>query len=419
MAQNKKPVSRAAKSTSQTIRIRLAQIKTDKEHDYCHRGADALKPDNLAGLADSLVAEGQQTPFTVYHAGRKDEGGAPVYVLIGGFRRYHALKKAIKQNLDSERIHDNMEVEAVEVVQGEEQEPGEFRKDILIRSVAENEQRKNFTTPEKLEIVKELKAAKVPDPRAASALAISETQYRRFVSVTDEPWLHTHVTDNCIGMSDSAELVQAAKKKNRVKEFEEDLDQWVKDHRVLIEQEREELAKVGKKLTGSAAHVKKYATTQLVKHWLTCIENGRRFDDNVGFKFGILVDTVKGSITIPSTQLKVTELSAEDFETMICELEDTVDRFLPLMRERKLVEEVTDMSDEDREKERERIRAIRRQRQQKAAKANAGRPADDFGQTDPPDPEPLDLNDEENESEATPADNDGIGSDATAVGEKE
>lgn len=419
MAKNKKPVSRAAKSTSQTIRVRLAQIRTDKEHDYCHRDPDSLEDDKLAGLADNLVAEGQQTPFTVCASGQKDEGGAPVYILIGGFRRYHALKKAIKQDLDSERIHDDMEVEAVEVVQGEEQNQEEFSKDILIRSVAENEQRKNFTTPEKLEIVKELKAAKVPDPRAASALAISETQYRRFVSVTDEPWLHSHVADNSIGMTDAAELVQLAKKENRIAEFKEDLDQWVKDHRVLIEQEREELAKVGRTLKGSAAHVKKYATTKLVKHWLTCLENKKRFDDAVGFKFGILVDPVKGSITIPSTQLKVTELSAADFETMIGELEDTVDRFLPLMRERKLVEESTQMSDEDKERERERIRAIRRKRQEDTAKANAGRPTDEFGQTDEPAPNPIDTDDEGDvESDVTPV-ADGVETDVPAVEEKE
>jgi len=404
MTTSKKAVSRSAKSTSRTIRIRLSQVRLNKDEDYCHRLGEALNADNLASLADNLVAEGQQTPMTVHDSGQKDGTESPVYILIGGFRRYHALQKAIKQNLDTARIHQHMEIDAVEVVRGEDQSEDEYRKDLLIRSVAENEQRRSFTMAEKLEIVKGFKTAKVPDPRAASALAISDTQYRRFVSVTEQEWLHKYVVQNCIGMSDAAELIQAAVKKGRVKEFEEDLDKWVAKHRALIEQEREELAKVGKKLSGSAEHVKKYAITKLVKHWMKCIEAGRRFDDNVGFRFGIRVDSGKGTILIPSAQLKITELSAADFETMIGELEYTVEQFVPLMRQRRLVEQSTEVSPEEMEMERGRIRSLRREREEQKAAAEAGRPAADFAQVKAPELQVIDADDEaDEESESPPA----------------
>jgi ParB-like chromosome segregation protein Spo0J len=394
MAKSKKAVSRSAKSSSTTKRVRLSQIKTDKGNDYSHRESDALKEESLAGLADSLVAEGQQTPLTVYDSGTRD-GDDVVYTLIGGFRRYNALLQAINKNLDAARIHDDMEVDVVEVVQGETQTNGEFQRDLLIRSVAENEQRRNFSTAEKLEIVKDFKSAKVSDPRAASALAMSETQYRRFASVSAKDWLHAHVVNNCIGMSDAAELIQAAMKKDRVDELKEDLDAWVAEQGELIEQERQRLAKVGKKLSGSAAHVKSRLSRKLAQHWLQCVENGRRFDDQVGLRFGIHVDQSKGTILIPATQLKVNDLSSADFETMIGELEETVRQFVPLMRKCRMVEQVTDVSEEDIEEERQRIRERQLRRQEQEAAQKGGRPAAKFHDTEQPTMDPVNTDDEE------------------------
>ena len=253
MATSKKVVARSAKSSTRAIRISLLQITCDKKHDFCHRQGDALKEDHLAPLADNLVSEGQNTPFTVYDSGMRDAIGLIIYILIGGFRRFFALLSAIKKNLDHDLICPDMQVDAVEVVQGPDQTDEEFQRDLLVRSVAENEQRLNFTTNEKLEIVKRFKATKTPDPRAASALGVSESQHRRFAVVVEHPWLCDYVTNDCFGMTDAAELIQLAKKKNRVEEFKKVLDAWVAKHRALIEAEKAELAKIKKKLSGSAA----------------------------------------------------------------------------------------------------------------------------------------------------------------------
>ena len=120
-----------------------------------------------------------------------------IYILIGGFRRFFALLSAIKKNLDHELICPDMEVDVVEIVQGPDQTDEEFQRDLLVRSVAENEQRLNFTTNEKLEIVKRFKATKTPDPRAASALGDVGITASTFCPIVEHPWLCDYVANNC------------------------------------------------------------------------------------------------------------------------------------------------------------------------------------------------------------------------------
>jgi hypothetical protein len=384
MSTSKKAAVRSAKSTTRYTRVRLSQIRRDAEHDYCHRSPDAFKATSLAPMADSVVQEGLGTPVTVYNTGKKDKNGEAIMGLVGGHIRIGSIEQAIRQNLDPSRINPNMELDAIEIVRGEEQTEEEFRRDLLMRSIVENEQRNNYTTVEKLGIAKQCRDDKVPDVRAASALAVSETQYRRFVSIVEHPWLHQYVVNNCIGATDAAELIGLAVKNNRVAEFQEDLTAWVESHRRMIEAERQELAQVKKKLSGAAAQVKKYASPKLVKHWQDCLEHSRRFDENINFLFGIHVDYKKGTVTIPAAEWKLAELTSTNIATVIGELQEKVDEFIPLLRQRRMLEESTEMSAEEVERERARIREQRRQEKERKAKAEAGQPAPDFDNVDEP-----------------------------------
>ncbi|MDY3555981.1 hypothetical protein R5W24_005128 [Gemmata sp. JC717] len=386
-------LKRAAKATTRTARVRLSQIVADHEQEFCHRLGDALAPESLTPLAENLVSEGQQVPLTVYDSGRTDRG-QKVYVLIGGFRRFHAIRKAIHEHLDAANIRDEMEVDVTEVVRGPSQSEEDFHRDLLVRSVGENEQRKNFTTEEKLAIVKQFEDGKVPAPRAASALAISQTQYDRFRAVVSVPWLHAYVAGNCLGMTDAAELIAAAKKHNWVEEFREDFDQWVAEKREFVEQERQELAKVGKKLSGPAEHVKKFADRKLVQHWAKLIEQRQRFGGRPQFQFGIAIDKEKKTIIVPGRTFRSGELSAADMETMIAELQDAVTELIPLYRERQVIEEARNLSDEDRQRELTRILENRRRQKEAEARANAGRPAGNFGKPAAPNVKSVETDDE-------------------------
>lgn len=378
MSSPKTDLKRAAKSSSRPIRIRLSQVTADAEQEFCHRDPRALEAASLAPLVENLVSEGQQTPLTVHDSGRTDAAGRKVYILVGGFRRYHSLRKAAADNLDAAHIHDEMEVDAVEVVKGAGQDAAEFRKDLLVRSVAENEVRKQFTNDEKLAIVKQFHSARVPAPRAASALGVSETQYQRFLSIVSHPWLHDLVTGQCVGSTDAAELAQKAEKHDRLEDLRRELTRWVAARRKQLDAERRELAKVGKKLAGAAAAVKKYLDRKLVKHWLDCIEQGRPFEGKPEFNFGILIDPEKKTITVPGRVFRADDLTVADFETMIAELQEATGELVPLLRQRRVAEAARDVSDEERERELARILAERRRRKAEERRAEAGRPAEGF-----------------------------------------
>jgi hypothetical protein len=394
-AKQKSEVRRVAQSASRPIRIHLSQINADFEKKFCHRQPDALKADKLKLLAANLVAEGQQTPLTVYDSGSTDQQGRKVYVLVGGFRRFHALQSANKQHLDEARINDDMEVDAVEVVPGSEQSEADFYKDLLVRSVAENEQRLNFTTAEKLQIVKQFEEAKIPAPRAASSLGISDTQYTRFVAVASHDWLHQYVVQNCIGMTDAAELIMLATKYERVREFKADLDAWVMHHKELIEQEQQDLAKVGKKLSGSGEFIKKFMSRKLVDHWAALLKEKKRFGGKPEFQFGIVFDKGKGTITVPGRIFKANELGVADCETMIGELQEAANELVPLLRERQVIEQARQLSEEEKRKELARILDARRQRKAQQTKDNAGRPAPGFGEAATPQPAEVEVEDED------------------------
>jgi len=394
-------LKRAARSTPRTIRVRLAQIVADHDKEFCHRLGDALTPESLTPLAENLISEGQQVPLTVYDSGQADTRGQKVYVLIGGFRRFHALQKAIREHLDTANIHEGMEVDVTEVVQGPSQSEADFHRDLLVRSVGENEQRKNFSQEEKLAIVKQFEDAKVAAPRAASALAMSQTQYDRFRAVVSVPWLQGHVAGNRLGMTDAAELITLAKKHDWVEEFREDFDRWAAGKRELIEQERQELAKVGKKLSGAAEHVKKFIDRKLVGHWAKLIEQKKRFGGRPRFQFGIAIDKEKQTIIVPGRTFRSGELSAADFETMIAELQEAVTELIPLYRERQVVEEARNLSEADKQKELARILEARRRQKEAEARANAGRPAGDFGKPAAPTLEDVETDDEAAADDAT------------------
>ncbi|HEV3237481.1 MAG TPA: hypothetical protein VGZ25_10865, partial [Gemmataceae bacterium] len=355
----------------------------------------ALQPAQLKSLRDNLVSEGQMEPLSAYDSGKTDERGRKIYTLSGGFRRYYSLQDACRQNLDAARIHDDMDLHVLEIVQGAGQTDEEFYADVLVRSVGENEQRKNFTTEEKLRIVKLFQEWRIPDPRAYSALGISDTQYDRFVAVTSHGWLHDYVVQNSIGMSDAAKLIMIAEKSSWVEEFKEDFDHWVGDHRAMIEAERQELAKVGKKLSGSSEHVKKFTDPKLVDHWSNLIKGRQRFGGKPQFQFGIHIDLTRRTITVPGRTFKSDELAADDYETMIAELQDAMDELVPLMQQRRVMEQATGLSDEEKQKELDRITKVRKQKKRQQAKANEGRPAPDFGKSDSPSASEIDVEDEQ------------------------
>jgi hypothetical protein len=98
---------------------------------------------------------------------------------------------------------------------------------------------------------------------------------------------------------------------------------------------------------------------------------------------------------------------------VIAELQEKADACIPLLCQRRILEQTTQLSPEDVEKERERIRQQRRREKEERAKAEAGKPAPDFNTVDDPHLKDIDeaigddnenLDDDVDESEIVDAD---------------
>lgn len=329
MTDSKKQVKRYSQSRNDSKTIKYSQIVTD-ERTYCHRVDEKLTPKQLELLAESLAQEGQQSPMVVIEQGGK-------YLLIAGHRRFHALAKAIEDNLPN--CSSEMDVSVTVMVRGKGQSDDEFATDVLVRSVSDNENRIQFDDFEKLEIAKLLDERKVDANRAMAALGVKDSQYRRYLHIVRTPWLYEAVDSGQIKSTNAARLVEAAKKQddatdrtevknesvNRMDLFQSGFDAWLKiaEHE-LREANKWRAANKKKALEGKQAHLSRYFTNSLLLHWEKCLEEGMAFDSaqQGGFAFLVNVDVKKLSLEIPRVSLKTDDIDEEALEQVIGGLED-------------------------------------------------------------------------------------------------
>ena len=373
MAKSNQQRQRYNNSRNETIEISFKQITVDKSVNLCHRDEEVLKPEKLEDLSTSLIQEGLATPMTVYDSGQtmENEDGMPipVYTLISGHRRFRALQQAITNRLDLNLIHDNMRLSVVVMVPGDAQPQDAFNQDVLVRSVTENEQRTKHTALERLEIVKQLEDTKVPVPRAAAALSISQTQYSRDQLVVQWDWLHQAVKDDKIGASDAATLAETADEFNREKQFHQDFEVWVREKQRRLDDERRDYEKLDKKFAGSVARIKKYMNSKIVKYWQKCMEKKQSFgDDPLAVTFGVVVNDSDRKLTISGLNSSFDKLSSEDVTTLIKEMQMGVRHLVPLKRELEQAERSRNVSQADVDAE---LQQIRQQAEQEAAERAA------------------------------------------------
>jgi hypothetical protein len=378
MSKNAPRPERHNKSRNEIKQVRLAQIVTDDQVDLCHRESSALDEERLEPLTTSLVQEGQATPFTVVETGQFTEiegNQLPLLKLVSGHRRYHSLRAAIESRLDEANINAQMEVAAVVMVRGEGQTQAEFEQDALVRSVTENETHTKHTAIERLDIVRQFEKAGVPIPRAASALGISPTQYRRDRLIVTEAWLYEAVKNGDIGASDAATLAEIAKDKKREKVFKLDFERWREQKRELLEVERAEQKKLNRELKGSAAQLKKYIDSSLIKGWKNCLTESRRFtDDAAEVSFGIVLDAARKTLTISGVNTPVDKLRSSELAAMIAEMQDGARKLVPIMKQRQQIEQAATVSEDEVEAELAKIRVEQLAREQKKISDESGRP---------------------------------------------
>lgn len=386
--------SRLANSKTKLLTVKLSQLNVDREMDFCHREKGYDSDESVSQLADSIVTESLQTPLIVAIIGT-DANGVVQYRIIAGHRRIAAIWLIIKRHLDRINFHPDMEIQVVLVEPEDYQDESEFDRELMIKSIADNAVRRDFTKDEQLDIVRKCRRMEIPDPRAAMALGLSEQQYSRLAAVVETPWLLDLVKQSCIGMSDAASLIKAADNESQKSLLRHGLNTWVKEKEVVLLQERNNASKMGRTLTGSADRIKKYLTPALIKHWITCIRDAKAFNANPVIDFGVLVDSKAGTLEIPKLSIDIRRNSRELFVKVIGELIKGAESSAELLRQKEHLDGTLEMSKEERLRLLEKTRSEYEQKENAKEEARKGRePQDNFADSTPGDLDAFDLEDE-------------------------
>jgi ParB-like chromosome segregation protein Spo0J len=273
---------------------------------YCHRDADALKREAVGGLMDSLALEGLNTALEVV----LDEKKRPV--IIKGHRRLAAMRFLVEDN--HPRFKPETKVRADVVLDATEE-------DLLLRSVLDNETRKNLNPIERCRVVKTLHDAGVPVQRAAAALGISVKTYQRDLLVIEYPWMFDLVVKDRIPPTTAAQLLEAAKREDRVEELHEDLQKWVAHTEEKI-QERQRLQKLkdGKDLPPAKTQVKNYLPRDLLEHWLGQLRRKERLAMSVKWDFVAGLDPDANRLKIEGIELDLAKAPLPHVAKVIAKL---------------------------------------------------------------------------------------------------
>ena len=373
-------VTRKSSSRNSQMGIRLSQIVTEKAGEaeaylYGHRSMQEYDKHSIEELVNSLVQEGVATPLTVYRTGEQieiDGKKLETFSLVSGFRRYNGLLEAVRQNSDPDRIHPQMELQVIVMERGEDQNDKEFEKDILIRSVTENEQRKKLDPKERLKIVAEFDRQKIDDRRGASALGISASQYSRDKLVVELPWLAESVLNDEIGPSDAAKLAEAAIGKDKQGNqrdyrdlFFREWQNWIRQCEVMWDEEKELNEKLGKKVDGSERQLKKFLEPKITSRFAKLLEQGKSFDKEVDVPFAVNFDRNKRTLVVKGVNAALKDLTEQKVEEMMLEMHEGLKKLL-LVKKQVAYDQLAKgmLSDEEFEAEMQKVRDRQTERSQ-------------------------------------------------------
>jgi hypothetical protein len=281
------PPRRRTNAKRRFVLLKLSEIKLDPRR-FSHRSE--LTEETIEDLFRSIVEEGAMVPPTVWQ-----DPASRTWYAVAGTRRLLAHQKAVNDNVDRSIFHEEMELPCLEIYDCDEC-------DLQLTSVADNTIRRDLSVPEKIAIAGEWAKQKMPVARCAQAMRVSESQYRRWVLLAENPWMVQLIGEDCIDPSFAAKIVELAKSKGRLVELQQDIEDWVAETRLAIKRMIQRKADAHKKVPEAEQKVKYYLTKKLQDRWTECTKEGKRLDDEVGIRFGVLLDPEKRTLTIPALE---------------------------------------------------------------------------------------------------------------------
>ena len=322
--------SRQTNATTRRIKVRLDKIKVNLDR-YCHRDRAELSEESLQGMCESLVREnGIQVPIEVYI----DPHGPPdESELIKGHRRVFGSRYNAAKNVPG--FKPDMELDALEVVES-------TPVDRLIRSIADNEVRLNLDKIGRIRVVKKLFDAGVQDERAACAMNISVSTYRRALIIAKHPWMLQHIEDGSIELTHGSDLLALAEEHGCLNEMREDLDAWVADKkRKNRDKEKLQKARGGSDFSAAEKQVKKYMPKHLVEHWKTLLKNHQRFDEAAEWNYAASVEPEKEQLKISAVTLDLGKAPLDQLAKIASKLSLVTKQMVPFIRKAKQKESDT------------------------------------------------------------------------------
>lgn len=310
------PLERATNCAQRRVRVRLNEFKFLPEI-YRHRGDEEFKPETLELFMENLILEGGIKVAVVFFTDA--QGNKTV---LSGHRRVTGCKLLADRH-QAGFTHD-MEVDAIELLDATPQ-------DLLVESVSDNGNRKDMSPTYRLRAIKLFHEAAVEVKRAARALGVSDQTYERDLRIVRHDWMYKYVDAGYIAPTVATAMLKQAEDKGRVKEVEEDLGAWMETK--VKEQEdrkRQHKAATGKELKESDQLVK---DKQLSDHWIECIKEGRRFDDNCEMSFNANIDK-DGKLTIPPLSAQTKKMKGEDAVMLLGRLGWLMSKLVPIAKER-------------------------------------------------------------------------------------
>lgn len=300
--------------TERTV-IRLNEVKLLPEK-YSHRNANELSTDKLKPLMQSLVLDGLQVPIEI----------DPQNVILKGHRRVAAMRELARVNTPN--FAEDLEVPALRVLDATPE-------DMLVRSIADSCQRTGLSRTERIRAAKKLFDNGVEVNRAAWALGISPKSYERDLRIARHGWMYQHVEDFSIAPNVAHELLEKAESVERVGELKEDLDAWIAEQKRLIRRrDKQKRAETGKGLKDQDKQVKRFMPKHLVSHWLSLLQEGKRFDDEADWNFFATIDRDKDLLRIPSVSLDLAKSPVDRIGKVAAKLRALTDQLSPYIRKR-------------------------------------------------------------------------------------
>lgn len=322
--EKKEVLELATKARVERKEAQLDQLQMKPEH-YCHRAEVELSRTTLKPLMDSLALEGLQTPVEVYAEAKGQ------LVVVKGHRRVMAMRLLADDNHPS--FKHNMSVQVHVVLDATPE-------DLTLRSILDNETRKNFSPIERIQVVAKLHKAGVPVQRAAAALGVGTKTFERDRLVAEQPWMLRLILEACIVPTTAVALLEIAKSTSRFAELEADLNQWCAETKKKIEERRTRRQKLkdGSDLRPAERLVKHYMTKELVQRWITQLRNGERFDGQVVWDFAGGFDPETNELVLEGIRLNVANAPLDRLVRVGAKLGRIYQDVVTSLKKRRLIE---------------------------------------------------------------------------------